>query len=258
MASQVIQNQDRVSSTLHKDISWQKFGKLAGRLASTIKDSRLDSYQLMGVAPKGFFIADQLSRIFDQVLAVFSISMDDNNTIVQSSITTVSKVSNKILLINDVADRTFTIAASCLRKRYPESDVKTAVIWQFKSAKSDIFAKIINEGTVICQPFDQPIASSSINLYPCDHDEKHMYVKWCQYNSLVGQLADAIQKSKWQFQQVISIVRGGYFVGYQLAKIFDKPHSALSASSYRSQHGTQQNEPDDLKYNILNACERSS
>ena len=64
-------------------------------------------------------------------------------------------------------------------------------------------------------------------------DTGHLYVTWERYHRLIELLALQIHDSKWEFDHIIAIARGGLRVGDQLSRIFDKPLAIMSTSSYR-------------------------
>jgi hypoxanthine phosphoribosyltransferase len=67
-------------------------------------------------------------------------------------------------------------------------------------------------------------------------------VDWAQYNLLVERLALAVHESKFRFDQIICIARGGLRVGDVLSRIFDQPLAILSTHSYTAEGGTLRGE----------------
>ena len=63
-------------------------------------------------------------------------------------------------------------------------------------------------------------------------------VTWEQYNTLVERLALQIYESKWRFNQIICIARGGLRVGDVLSRIYESPLAILSTHSYTADGGT--------------------
>jgi hypoxanthine phosphoribosyltransferase len=63
-------------------------------------------------------------------------------------------------------------------------------------------------------------------------------VSWEQYNTLVERLALQIFESKWNFNQIICIARGGLRVGDVLSRIYELPLAILSTHSYSAESGT--------------------
>ena len=57
-------------------------------------------------------------------------------------------------------------------------------------------------------------------------------VSWDEYHQSIELLAEKISTSKWEFNQIICIARGGLRVGDILSRIFDRPLAIISASSY--------------------------
>lgn len=67
-----------------------------------------------------------------------------------------------------------------------------------------------------------------------------LYVTWEDYNRLIERLAVIIHDSRWQFDAIICLARGGLRVGDTLSRIFDKPLGVMTTSSYRASGGTVQ------------------
>jgi hypoxanthine phosphoribosyltransferase len=65
-----------------------------------------------------------------------------------------------------------------------------------------------------------------------------LHVDWSQYNLLVERLALSVYESRFRFNQIICIARGGLRVGDVLSRIFDQPLAILSTHSYTSEGGT--------------------
>jgi hypoxanthine phosphoribosyltransferase len=65
-----------------------------------------------------------------------------------------------------------------------------------------------------------------------------LHVSWEQYNTLVERLALVVHESKYEFDQVICIARGGLRVGDVLSRIFEAPLAILSTHSYAAEGGT--------------------
>jgi hypoxanthine phosphoribosyltransferase len=63
-------------------------------------------------------------------------------------------------------------------------------------------------------------------------------VSWEQYNTLVERLALQVFDSKWRFNQIICIARGGLRVGDVLSRIYELPLAILSTHSYTAEGGT--------------------
>lgn len=59
-----------------------------------------------------------------------------------------------------------------------------------------------------------------------------LYISWSDYHQNIEKLAVKIYLSKWDFDQIICIAKGGLRVGDILCRLFDKPLAILSASSY--------------------------
>lgn len=57
-------------------------------------------------------------------------------------------------------------------------------------------------------------------------------ISWDDYHQSIELLAQQIATSKWEFNQIVCIARGGLRVGDILSRIFDRPLAIISASSY--------------------------
>ena len=79
-------------------------------------------------------------------------------------------------------------------------------------------------------------------------DGKHLYVSWDEYDMLIERLALKVAASKWQFNQILCLARGGMRPGDVLSRVFDKPLAIMSTSSYRAESGTIQGRLDLAKY----------
>jgi len=82
---------------------------------------------------------------------------------------------------------------------------------------------------------------------PPDTDSD-LWVDWHQYNVLIEDLAIKIHESKWSFDQIICLARGGMRVGDVLSRVFKVPLAILSASSYRDNVGREQGQLDIAPY----------
>jgi uncharacterized protein len=79
-------------------------------------------------------------------------------------------------------------------------------------------------------------------------DGKHLYVSYDEYNNLIEKLALKVYNSGWEFDQILCLARGGMRPGDVLSRVFDKPLSIMSTSSYRAEAGTQQGHLDIAHY----------
>lgn len=77
-----------------------------------------------------------------------------------------------------------------------------------------------------------------------DPASKDLYVSWDEYHRLVERLALVIHDSRWKFDSILCLARGGLRVGDIISRIYDMPLAILSASSYREAAGTAQGELD--------------
>jgi uncharacterized protein len=65
-----------------------------------------------------------------------------------------------------------------------------------------------------------------------------LHVSWDEYNVLVEKLALIVHESKFDFDQIICIARGGLRVGDVLSRIYERPLAILSTHSYAAEGGT--------------------
>ena len=82
-------------------------------------------------------------------------------------------------------------------------------------------------------------------------DGKHLYVSWDEYHLLTERLALKVAASKWEFDQILCLARGGMRPGDVLSRVFDKPLAIMSTSSYRDEGGSIQGRLDLAKYITL-------
>lgn len=97
------------------------------------------------------------------------------------------------------------------------------------------------DDTILMQhPLNQTAAREHIKKGSFEFmtDTGHLYVTWERYHRLIELLALQIHDSKWEFDHIIAIARGGLRVGDQLSRIFDKPLAIMSTSSYVEEGGT--------------------
>jgi uncharacterized protein len=79
-------------------------------------------------------------------------------------------------------------------------------------------------------------------------DGKHLYIANDEYHALVEKLALKVYNSGWEFDQILCLARGGMRPGDVLSRIFDKPLSIMSTSSYHAEAGTVQGHLDIAHY----------
>lgn len=58
------------------------------------------------------------------------------------------------------------------------------------------------------------------------------YISWSDYHQKIEQLAVKIYQSKWEFNQIICLARGGLRIGDILSRIYKQPLAILATSSY--------------------------
>ena len=59
-----------------------------------------------------------------------------------------------------------------------------------------------------------------------------LYVSWSDYHTLIERLAVQIYQSRWDFNQIVCLARGGLRVGDILSRLYKQPLAILAASSY--------------------------
>lgn len=59
-----------------------------------------------------------------------------------------------------------------------------------------------------------------------------IYISWSEYYEKIERLAVKIYESKWQFNQIVCLAKGGLRVGDILARLYDQPLAILSVASY--------------------------
>jgi hypoxanthine phosphoribosyltransferase len=59
-----------------------------------------------------------------------------------------------------------------------------------------------------------------------------VYVSWDEYHRLIEKLAVKIDRSGWQFHQIVCLAKGGLRVGDILCRLFRQPLAILYATSY--------------------------
>lgn len=69
-----------------------------------------------------------------------------------------------------------------------------------------------------------------------------LFVSWSEYHYKIEQLAAKIYQSQWQFNQIVSIARGGLRVADILSRIYEQPMAILSVSSYGGTGGQMRGE----------------
>ncbi len=67
-------------------------------------------------------------------------------------------------------------------------------------------------------------------------------VSWDRYHRLVEELALEVYASRYAFNQIICIARGGLRVGDTLSRIYELPLAILSTHSYAAEGGTVRGE----------------
>ncbi|NLA88787.1 MAG: phosphoribosyltransferase [Alcaligenaceae bacterium] len=78
--------------------------------------------------------------------------------------------------------------------------------------------------------------------------DRDLWVSWSDYHRLIETLALKIYESKYQFDTIVCLARGGVRVGDVLSRIFDVPLGILATSSYREAAGTQQGQLDIAQF----------
>jgi len=78
--------------------------------------------------------------------------------------------------------------------------------------------------------------------------ESDLYVDWDEYHRSVEKLCLLVHQSKWNFDSLLCLSRGGLRVGDVISRIYDVPLAILAASSYRAAAGTRQGQLDIGQY----------
>src|SRR5699024_2386548 len=78
--------------------------------------------------------------------------------------------------------------------------------------------------------------------------ETELWISWSKYQELIEQLALKIHKSRWKFDKILCLARGGVRVGDILSRIYDVPLGILATSSYREAAGTVQGQLDIAQF----------
>ena len=65
-------------------------------------------------------------------------------------------------------------------------------------------------------------------------------ISWEEYHHTIEQLAQDVQESGWEFNQILCLAKGGLRIGDILARIFDQPLAILNVSSYGGVGNRQQ------------------
>ncbi len=68
---------------------------------------------------------------------------------------------------------------------------------------------------------------------------KELIISWEEYHAKIEQLAKQIYDSKWQFNQIICLAKGGLRIGDILCRLYDIPLAILSVSSYHGEDNRQ-------------------
>ncbi|ELR96596.1 phosphoribosyltransferase [Gloeocapsa sp. PCC 73106] len=62
-----------------------------------------------------------------------------------------------------------------------------------------------------------------------------LYVSWSDYHQKIETLAAKIYQSRWDFNQIVCIAKGGLRVGDILSRIFEQPLAIVYAKSYEGE-----------------------
>jgi len=73
-------------------------------------------------------------------------------------------------------------------------------------------------------------------------DADHLWISWDDYHRSIEHLAKQVLESKWTFDHVLCLARGGLRPGDVFSRLFNVPLSILTVSSYREAGGTQRGE----------------
>jgi len=77
---------------------------------------------------------------------------------------------------------------------------------------------------------------------------RDLWISWDDYHHLIERLALQVYESRWAFDTIICLARGGLRVGDVISRIYDVPLGILATSSYREAAGTQQGDLDIAQF----------
>lgn len=148
------------------EVTWENYYQTAEILIQKIEESDWEFDHIICIARGGMPVGDMLSRVFKKPLAIILASSYkgekgmNQKQLVISEIATVSGLSKKVLLIDDLADSGQTLRAikAHLLAKFPEiEEVRTAVLW-YKTGSEfapDYFSEYVDKSTWIIQPFER-------------------------------------------------------------------------------------------------------
>lgn len=64
---------------------------------------------------------------------------------------------------------------------------------------------------------------------------KDLHIDWQEYYRLVERLIVKLHETKWRFNQIVCLARGGLRVGDVLSRVFDIPLAILATHSYKEE-----------------------
>ena len=76
----------------------------------------------------------------------------------------------------------------------------------------------------------------------------HLHVGWDEYNAAIERLAAGIRDSRWEFNQIVCVARGGLRVGDVLSRLFRLPLAIIATQSYTGEAGTARGEISVARY----------
>lgn len=152
-----------IMSTPKLFVNHEQYDHLMTKLALKIHENRFEFNNIVCIARGGMPVGDMLSRVFDKPLSViFANSYTGEHqgdlkisTSIAGATDTLGK---RILLVDDLADSGKTLVAvkNHLQTLYPESEIKTAVLWvkDCSVVTPDFYTDKVSSDVWITQPFE--------------------------------------------------------------------------------------------------------
>lgn len=150
-------------------VSWSDYHHTIEQLALKIHQSNWSFNQIVCIAKGGLRVGDILSRIYNQPLAILSVSSygGDNNQ-VRGSLTfandltmTTANLGNRVLLVDDLVDSGMSLKRTLtwLDRKYGFyiDEIRTAVLW-YKDCSvitPDYYVDYLADNPWIHQPFER-------------------------------------------------------------------------------------------------------
>ncbi|ASC72682.1 Xanthine phosphoribosyltransferase [Halomicronema hongdechloris C2206] len=149
-------------------VSWSDYYRLIERLALQVYESDWQFNQIVCLAKGGLRIGDIFCRLFDQPLAILSVSSYGGlNNQTRGALTfsrdltmTTANLGNQVLLVDDLVDSGHSLARSVdwLQHQYGFyiDDIRTAVLWYkgCSMVQPDYYVDYLPDNPWIHQPFE--------------------------------------------------------------------------------------------------------